>query len=219
MSIKFRLDNKWYEDFKLYRRVNIELEPGITMLVGCNGIGKTTFINQLVEHCRKNKIECVDYSDIKSGRGNAIREAVYNHDYRSAGVNYNSSEGECVKYNFENQLIKIGEYIRKHGLIKSGKSLVITMDGIDSGVSIDNAEDIISTLKFIIDTNKETFGIETYIICSTNQYEFTKNMRNLSVYHGSYKEFKDYEDYRKFILKTKEVVMKRYKDNESKGEE
>ena len=46
---KFKIiRNYWEKDQILYRKANIEINPGLTVLVGCNGSGKTTLLDILL---------------------------------------------------------------------------------------------------------------------------------------------------------------------------
>ena len=54
---KFKIEKDWNGiGCSLYQKSTIELEPGVTVLVGCNGIGKTTLIQQLKLLLEKEKI-------------------------------------------------------------------------------------------------------------------------------------------------------------------
>lgn len=45
MSRKFKLiKDCYYKDENIFEKRTITLEPGVTVLVGCNGLGKTTLI-------------------------------------------------------------------------------------------------------------------------------------------------------------------------------
>ena len=48
-----------------------------------------------------------------------------------------------------------------------------------------------------------------YIIVTANGYEMARNENCFDVYNGKYVKFKDYEDYRQFVLKSKEIKEKR----------
>ena len=71
-------------------------------------------------------------------------------------------------------------------------------------------EYIMKVLNIII--NDEEFkDKDTYIILSTNSYEFVRNNRCLDVHTMNEIYFKDYEEYRKFILKTRSIKDRREK--------
>ena len=89
----------------------------------------------------------------------------------------------------------------------------IFFDAIDSGLSVDNVVDVKECLfKTIFDDNPNT---DVYIIVSANEYELARDESCFDVYNGKYIKFKDYEDYRNFILKTRKIKDKRvYKEDE-----
>lgn len=59
--MKFEITtNPFGDDKPLYRRKNIEIKPGLTILVGCNGSGKTTLIHQIKNILQDKNIEFVN---------------------------------------------------------------------------------------------------------------------------------------------------------------
>lgn len=66
--MKFKIiRNYWEDDQVLYRKANIEIDPGVTVLVGCNGSGKTTLINQLKRLLDKEKITYTSFDNLFDG--------------------------------------------------------------------------------------------------------------------------------------------------------
>ena len=51
--------------------------------------------------------------------------------------------------------------------------------------------------------------LDVYLIVSANDYTMVRNEQCFDVYTGNYKSFKDYEDYYKFIMKSRERKDKR----------
>lgn len=51
---------------------------------------------------------------------------------------------------------------------------------------------------------KNNFGKEIYILVVANEYEMARGEDCFDVRYGKYIKFKDYEDYRNFVLKSKE---------------
>ena len=48
MSRRFKIERDCYEDKNyLYKKGHVTFQPGLTVLVGCNGCGKTTLMKQL----------------------------------------------------------------------------------------------------------------------------------------------------------------------------
>ena len=83
----------------------------------------------------------------------------------------------------------------------------ILLDAIDSGLSIDNIVDVKEYLfKTILENN---FGKEIYILVVANEYEMARGEDCFDVHNGKYVKFTDYEDYRNFVLKSKEWKDKR----------
>ena len=88
------------------------------------------------------------------------------------------------------------------------KELWFLFDAIDSGLSIDNVIDIKESLiPLVIETEKDK---DIYFVISANAYEFARNENCFDVINGKYIKFKDYEEYRDFILKTKKQKLERY---------
>ena len=55
MSRNFQLERDYYDEgFNLYKKKTIKINPGVTVLVGCNGIGKTTLLHQ-IRHALKEE--------------------------------------------------------------------------------------------------------------------------------------------------------------------
>lgn len=78
----------------------------------------------------------------------------------------------------------------------------ILLDAVDSGLSVDNIIDLKEQLfKTILE--EYNFGNEIYILISANEYEMARDEQCFDVYNGKYITFKDYEEYRKFILESK----------------
>ena len=69
-------------------------------------------------------------------------------------------------------------------------------------MSVDNIVDIKEQLfKTIL---KYNYGNEIYIIISANEYEMARDEQCFDVYNGKYVKFTDYEEYRDFILQSRE---------------
>ena len=68
---------------------------------------------------------------------------------------------------------------------------------------------------YSLQANSNEFVIteDTVIVVSANEYEMARGENCFDVYNGKYIKFKDYEEYRQFILDSKEIKEKRYKQN------
>ncbi|MBQ6817606.1 MAG: hypothetical protein IJO27_04155, partial [Bacilli bacterium] len=133
-------------------------------------------------------------------------ERAFYNDYSTVATLVQSSEGEQIYINLGNAATKIGRFVHTH---KDDKELWILFDAVDSGLSIDNMLEIDEYLfKTILEDTK---GKDVFIVCSTNAYELCRNNPCFDVYSGEYIEFKNYEDYRNYILKSRKQKDKRFK--------
>ena len=76
-----RLDRFWVEDFRSYERATVELAPGVTVIIGPNGVGKTSLLEAIGVLARWESFRGVPNEVmIRTGsaaaivRGEAIRE-------------------------------------------------------------------------------------------------------------------------------------------------
>lgn len=228
MSRTFTIETKPYDDVRIFNRKNIEIQPGITVLVGCNGAGKSTLIHATQEQLRKNNIEYLSYDNLHDGGDRSISGAMFYDDIGLAASMMCSSEGETITLNIMNLVENIVYYL-KHGKTKRTRLDImmesiedadskkkeetvsqerwIFFDAVDSGLSIDNILDFKEfVLNPIIKNNSDL-----YVIISANSYEMVNGEQCLDIYNGQYCTFNNYEEYKKFICKTRERKEKRYK--------
>lgn len=230
MSRKFTLERDYYgEGINLYKKKTIIINPGVTVLVGCNGIGKTTFLHQIQYRLKKERIPSIQYDNLNDGGSNSVSEAGFNEDFSFLATAIQSSEGENIIMNIGklaselNEFIKTGSIKEKNPFVEILKSINdekqgdkkviaerwILLDAVDSGLSVDNIIDIKEQLfKTILKYNYEN---EIYIIISANEYEMARGEQCFDVYNGKYITFKDYEEYRNMILDSKKWKEERVK--------
>ena len=84
----------------------------------------------------------------------------------------------------------------------------ILLDAADSGYSVDNVVDLKELLKIIIEDGR-SMGVAVYIVVSANEYEMAAGEQCFDVNTGKYLTFKDYGDYRKYILESRKRKDKR----------
>ena len=231
MGRKFTLERDYYDEgFNLYKKKTITIKPGVTVLVGCNGIGKTTLLRQMENNLKKEKIPHILFDNLKSGGHNARERAGFYGDFSFLATSICSSEGENIVMNMGNLATRLGQFV-KNGedpkekkytqLARSiaqingeeicepeiSKERWILLDAVDSGLSVDNIVDIKEQLfKTILEYN---YGNEIYIIISANEYEMARGEQCFDVYNGKYVTFKDYEEYRNLVLQSKEWKYQR----------
>ena len=224
MSRIFELDkNPYGEKIPIYKKRKIEINPGVTVLVGCNGSGKTTLLKQIEYKCKKANIPVLMFDNLHDGGFHARSKKVFEEDFNFVATSMNSSEGENIVMNMGEQAAKIGNFVRT-GKNKNYRSFFdfereenrteipkerwILLDAIDSGLSIDNIIDLKEQLfKTILEYN---FDNEIYIVVSANSYEMCVGEQCLDVRSGRYKTFKSYNSYKNFILKSRDDLNKRY---------
>lgn len=222
--------NPYDEGFSTCRRKEVEFKPGLTVLVGCNGSGKSTMLENIKEELHKEKIPMSFYNNEHDGGSNSIGESVFLGDINFAATAWTSSEGENITLNLSKIASKWRNFILTGEVndvsTKFAKSFreacdidnkkitskkrFILLDAMDSGYSIDNVIEMKSLFDLVLE-DSEKMGMETYIIVSSNEYELACNTDCFDVTEGKYINFSSYEDFKKFILHTRKKKDKRYK--------
>jgi len=233
MKIEITKD-PYYEGDYIFDNDLLELkENSITCFVGCNGSGKTTLLHRIRDYlkkdCKTNEIKHDFY-------GHAFDKAVKilfdeddsepdlyfldfdkdsnvtytESDYfmNAAGIAY-SSTGEGIVDRLGKNMQLLGSTIKDLHDTK----LIIFFDDCDAGTSIDMINEIKNVLKHIINTCKKQ-NITYYILLTSNSYEMARDLNCVSVHDFSEQHFKDYEDYKQFVLKSRERKNKRFKEND-----
>lgn len=208
MSRKFKIERDYYSDKDyLYQKKHVEFNPGVTVLIGCNGCGKTTLIKQLKRIItRELDLPCISYDNIVNGGTSSIDKAIFYGDIEFAASAFTASEGEAIALNMISVARNIGSMIKKH---PESKEYWVFLDAIDSGFSVDSIVDLKEGLfKSIFETypNKDI-----YIIVSANEYEMARGEACFDVVGCRYVNIKSYDRYRSLILKSREYKDNRYK--------
>lgn len=198
--------------------IKYNINPGITMLIGPNGSGKTTALSQLrslfsTQNDLVKKWNQIDKNDnIRNLYSSYLYDNVYEEKFAKERWTY-SDQMERVAQTFENSegqdmwdflYYKIGEIGKVVGkAIKDNKKgIFILLDGLDSGLSLDVINKIRKdVLEFIIETEKKRSNLEVYIVCSANSYEFCNNYDCIDVTNQKHIVFTNYEDYSKYFIK------------------
>ena len=158
----------------------------------------------------------------------------YNGDYNEGAYLMSSSEGECIKANLgRNSSLYKGFFEsgmmnnRKNRLamifaddknkvvndFKNNKDRVLLFDAVDSGLSVDSIIEVKAMFDAIIE-DSPNYEINIYIVIAANEYELARNSDCFDVNKGKYIRFDDYEDYRKFIIKSRQLKEKRLEKQE-----
>lgn len=234
MSRQFSVSKNYYsKNDHLYKKSKITLKPGVTVLVGCNGIGKTTLLRQLRDALKKENVPCVLFDNLHEGRSHAISEAGFYCNFEFMATALESSEGENIVMNMSTLAARLGQFVKTgkdpkekdfSGLARAmarangeevpdepeiPKERWILLDAVDSGLSVDNIVELKELLfKTILEYN---FGNDIYIVISANEYEMARGEQCFNTYEGKYITINNYEEYRDVILKSREYKKKRTK--------
>ena len=92
------------------------------------------------------------------------------------------------------------------------------MDAVDSGYSVDNVGSLKEDFFQVVLEDAKKEGIELYIVIAANEYELARGESCMDVMNGKYLTFRDYEDYRKFILNSRKRKEKRMEAADKKME-
>lgn len=237
MGRKIKLWKDPYDcGFNLYKKRTVEFKPGITVLVGCNGIGKSTLLRNIKDVLKKENVPCINFNNLSEGGHHARQESLEIQDFTLLSLLSYSSEGECIALNLKKfskriiDFIKTGESTKRSDkFTKALESLCkkpdgqeeikkvikerwILFDAVDSGLSVDNIVELKEYFfKALLDLSISSEN-DIYIIVSANEYEMARGEQCMDVYNGKYLTFKDYEEYRNMVLESRKWKEERGKE-------
>lgn len=199
----FKLSRDYYcNGERLFERVNMKIEPGLTVLVGCNGTGKSTVLNHIENTLYEEEVPCIEYNNLTDGGTSSMDRLLFNGNTGLAANMFCSSEGERISLNIG----IMAQSLRNK--IKNSKSdeFWILLDAVDSGLSIDNIIEIKDFFNLVIEDNPDK---DIFIVAAANEYELCNGEQCFDVRLAKYITFKDYEDYRNFIIKSRKAKDRR----------
>lgn len=201
---KFTLSNTWYGgNHNIFKNNTLEVNTGITVLVGCNGIGKTTLLHQIKQNLKDNDIPVCSYNFFEDDEKNMRQKYLENGETRKLANFVTSSEGERIIYIACDLFYKIGRMVNEN---PNSKEYWVLVDAIDSGLSIDGIIEVKESIKWVLEENKDK---DVYFLISTNSYELARKEKCLMVENVKYTRFFSYEDYRNYILDSRNYKNKR----------
>lgn len=220
MSRIFKIEPFWHDEYyKIYNKDSVEIKPGITNLLSCNGGGKTTLLQQIKHQLVKDdSVILFEYSEVSEGRSNAMDKYGFLEQFDKLSRNFMSSEGENVLNNFGEFCHRLGGKIKN--LDTNKKEVWILLDGIDSGLSVNEIADIPGFLKMVSEDIQEK-GLTPYILIAGNNYELIGELKEscLDAINLEYLIVNSYEEYRKFIFNSGELKRIRYEEGTKRIEE
>lgn len=179
---------------------NIEFQPGVTVLVGCNGAGKTTLLENIKSECHKQQVAYLYFNHLQIQKtGSAMQSALNDEKLEELAQLFTASEGETITLNLASFAKDIGKMVSED--YKNATEIWLLFDATDSGLSIDNVIDIKNFFNFLLEQEKDK---KLYIIISANEYELTIGEDCLDVISGKHVSFNSYEEYKAYILKSRE---------------
>ena len=199
-SKQFKLKRDyWDEGVYLYGKSSVTVKPGVTVLIGCNGSGKSTMLRQINDQLKEENVPSVylrydkerEQKDMRLAEGSAPFEI-----FSSWVVN---SEGEQIVVRLQALAGEVGNLVRR----SDQKELFVLLDGVDSGASLDNIVDMKTyLLNMLVDRLKEE-GRTLYNIATANTYELAEGEDCIDVVSCRHRRFESYEEYRGCILESR----------------
>lgn len=214
---------------RIFLKNSLTIYPGITAIVGCNGSGKTTLLNEIRDRLRNDESTfLISYYDVEEGRQISFEELMYSGDVGTIADLYNSSEGEKIYINFGRKAIQdLGYYdkIKDHEdeeknsnrkflkeRIRKSRRVVLLIDGLDSGLSIDILRGIQKSLREIYNLHDRSHpNIPLYIVYTANNFELVCDTRCVDSKTMKLVEFHTYTEFAGYVMHSRNLKDRREK--------
>ena len=215
--------NPYGDKTDLFKKDCISIDEGLTVLVGANGTGKTTLLHCLSESLEKDNIPVASFNNLYDGGRYNIDYFLDKENFEMASLSATSSEGENIMVSLGEFCAKLKRFIEKgqfnkyhtfpskNDTVSKSNERWMLIDATDSGLSIDNIVELKKLFYFILEDSKQK-GISLFIIVSANEYEMANQESCFDVRKGEYIHFASYEEYKDFILESREEKERRIKN-------
>lgn len=161
------MEIKLQDKYKIYhRRKPVELKPGITFVVGCNGSGKSTFIEEVVENFKRKELT---YQLLDARRQFHMHDLNDLDDRFSAAAFLGGAFASEHEY-YEDMFSSWIGGCRYSDKFK-GKEVGIFIDGLDSGGDVMFYKNHCSLFKLIEKDCRER-GIILYLVITCNNFYY-----------------------------------------------
>ena len=206
---KIKLWKDPYEDDrKFFPKRAAVFTPGLTTLIGCNGVGKTTLLRNIEENLKEKGIPFLKFDNLGNeggeksfGRilsgaaGMEDDDPVYSSTEYAVSL-WASSEGEKIRESFLHFVKKVMKQIR---LYKGYGEFWLLFDALDSGLSMDVIQDIKECIfgNLLKEVPPE---MDLYIILSSNSFEMSEGTSGFSIEKMRYIPVKTFSQFKKAVL-------------------
>ena len=174
-------------------------ENDITILVGKNGYGKTSFLYGIEEAFKKdNTVTIVSWSDSKYGRDAGRSILGFHEDYEGLASMAFVSEGQTMMSSFARFFMqRAGGASRRR---KPGQdTMFLLVDQLDSGLDSHQIRYIKEVIRNIVIPDMTGQGITVFIIMSANSYELVMGEDCLDPMTRKHLKFKTIQEYMDYI--------------------
>lgn len=195
-TIEFTLnsDNPYCSEEKLFKSRIVRLKYGLNVLVGPNGSGKSTILRNLREDFDHNNYTIFNYDNLHDGGSNSVSKAAFMNNIGFMSSMLTSSEGEGIMNNLGLVANAIGKFITFSEKEFPNEPIFILLDAVDSGLSINNIEELKDLFDIICNDSKDVV-----IVASCNTYTMTVGSYCWDVKNSKSISFKDYQEYHDYI--------------------
>ena len=219
----------YYEEEYLFEKNHLTLTDQVTVFVGPNGYGKTTLVTMLKEaledagavsfsnnayarglarvfdlnetdkYKKDNaSIGFISYDSHADDYTNSISTSLVNNNMQQLLLRNESSEGE-------NNLISLADlFDNAQAVAKEHQNLehlIIFVDGIDSGLSIDKIDFIIRNLDLKIkQVESQNQDLNIALVFTANHYEMVRNLPTIDPITFKKLNYKSYEEFRNDMI-------------------
>lgn len=211
-------------DEKLFNNDTLTLTNKVTVLSGPNGYGKTTLMRELKTALKANgaiqfdnnprsrklsfsasgifqdknidqdaTIGFLSYDSHDDDYSRTISSNLFNENFEQVALRKTSSEGQNNLLSLADLFDNAQAIAKEH---QNLKHLILFVDGIDSGLSVD-------ILRFIIDTldnklkqvERHNPNLEASIVFTSNSYEFVKSLPTIDPITFESVSYESYDDF------------------------
>ena len=221
----------YYDEDYLFDKDTLTLTDKVTVFVGPNGYGKTTLTKAIKEGLKRQgafdfannthernlsrgfrnaftpdskdtndaaTIGFMAYDSHADDHSNSISSALANDNFMLFALRKESSEGENNLYSLAELFNNAGAVAKEHPNLEQ---LVLFVDGIDSGLSVDMLDLIVRTLDIKIQQVESLNpNLEVAIVFTTNNYEITRSLPTFDPTSFEPVSYDSYEDFRTDML-------------------